>query len=132
MPKKSIKNRLQGCLLKAARLRILRPLVMMYFNYLDQIFPGDMICENDCWKAFYHPKPDYPLHILILPKQGVSTLLDASNDSDDFYAALFQLVRALIIEHDLEERGYRLITNGGPNQSIPQWHWHLISENDGT
>ena len=105
---------------------------MMYFNYLDKILPADMICENNYWKAFYHPKPDYPLHILILPKQGVSTLLDAPIDSDAFYAALFQLVRALIIEHDLEERGYRLITNGGPNQSIPQWHWHLISENDGT
>ncbi len=55
-------------------------------------------------------------------------MLDASNDPDVFHAALFHLVRTLIKEHDLENRGYRLITNGGPNQSIPQWHWHLISE----
>jgi diadenosine tetraphosphate (Ap4A) HIT family hydrolase len=105
---------------------------MMYFNYFEKILPADLIYENDCWNSFYHPKPDYPLYILILPKQGVSSLLDASNDSDAFYAAFFQLVRILITAHDLGRRGYRLITNGGANQSIPQWHWHLVSEYDDT
>ncbi|NLN70713.1 MAG: hypothetical protein GX142_08030 [Chloroflexi bacterium] len=44
------------------------------------------------------------------------------------YAGLFQLVKQLIQGFNLDQRGYRLITNGGPYQSIPVWHWHLVSE----
>ncbi|OQB87320.1 MAG: hypothetical protein BWX85_00362 [Chloroflexi bacterium ADurb.Bin120] len=44
------------------------------------------------------------------------------------YTALFQLVNHLIQDFNLAQRGYRLITNGGPYQSIPIWHWHLVSK----
>jgi len=130
MKNPSIKTRLLALLVRAARIEFARPLVILIFNHMDKLLPVDLICENEHWKAFHHPMPEYPLHILILPKQGRPTLLDATNDPDVFYSALFQLVRKLIIDHDLENKGYRLITNGGPNQGIPQWHWHLINEND--
>ena len=128
MKNPSIKTRMLALLIRAARLKLVRPLVILFFNNMEKLLPVDLICENDDWKAFHHPRPEYPLHILILPKQGCPTLLDATNDSDVFYSALFQLVRKLIIDHGLEHTGYRLISNGGPNQSIPQWHWHLIRE----
>lgn len=131
MKNPSIKTRLLALLIRAARLKFTRPLVILVFTHMDKLLPVDLICENEHWKAFHHPMPEYPLHILVLPKQGRPTLLDASNESEDFYLALFQLVRKLIIDHDLEKKGYRLISNGGQNQDIPQWHWHLISENDG-
>jgi diadenosine tetraphosphate (Ap4A) HIT family hydrolase len=41
---------------------------------------------------------------------------------------LIETVQSLIAEFQLEDKGYRLITNGGPHQTIPQWHWHLVSE----
>ncbi|MDY6845889.1 MAG: HIT domain-containing protein [Chloroflexota bacterium] len=89
------------------------------------------IYEDSYWRAVYHPKPLYSLHILILPKSGIASLVAAPNDSAELYSKLFVVVRKLIGKFDLEGRGYRLITNEGPNQSVPQWHWHLISENFG-
>ncbi len=89
------------------------------------------IHEGSYWRAFYHPKPLNPLHILILPKSSVFSLSDAPNHSEAFYSDLFVIVKKLIDEFNLEGCGYRLITNGGSNQSLPQWHWHLISENFG-
>ena len=130
--KSSIKKRLLTWILGAARLRLARPLVTILFRHMDKILPIERLCENEYWMAFHHPKPEYPLHILILPKQGLPTLGEASHCPPEFYAALFDIVRTLILDHDLEERGYRLITNGGPNQSVPQWHWHLISDSHDT
>ncbi|MEA3327588.1 MAG: HIT domain-containing protein [Chloroflexota bacterium] len=124
----SIKTRLLTYMLKAARFRLAKPLVTILFRNMDKILPADRLCENEFWMAFHHPKPEYPLHILILPKQGLPALIDAAYCPPEFYAALFSMVRTLILEKDLEKRGYRLISNGGPNQSIPQWHWHLISD----
>jgi len=89
------------------------------------------LIEGAYWRAFYHPKPSYPLHILILPKSGIRSLTDAPNHSEAFYSELFVVVKKLVDEFNLEACGYRLITNGGPNQSVPQWHWHLISESFG-
>jgi histidine triad (HIT) family protein len=94
---------------------------------MDVILPVDRILENDHWVAFHHPQPDYALHILILPKKAVPSLAQASLAVPEEFAALFELAQSLIARFDLERFGYRLITNGGPNQSIPQWHWHLIS-----
>ena len=115
-------------MLAAARWQPLSPFIRFFITHMNHLLPVERLCENADWQAFHHPQPDYPLHILILPKRGMARLTDAPNRQPGFYRALFALVRVLVERFDLETRGYRLITNGGPNQSIPQWHWHLISE----
>ena len=125
----SLKAKAAGLLLKTSRLPIFKPLVHYFFDHMTHLLPVDRIHENDHWFAFYHPNPDYPLHILILPKRSVETLTEVPGNEPKFFTDLFQLVSDLIKEFHLTENGYRLITNGGPNQKIPQWHWHLISEN---
>jgi histidine triad (HIT) family protein len=96
---------------------------------MNHLLPVDRLDENENWMAFYHPQPEYPLHLLILPKMGIPKLSDAPNQQPEVFVSFFDLIKALIDRFGLDTVGYRLITNGGPNQSIPQWHWHLISEN---
>lgn len=88
----------------------------------------DPLSENGHWAAFHHPQPEYPVHILILPMQTISSLSAAPSDNTYLYADLFKLVQALITKFSLEDQGYRLITNGGQHQTIPIWHWHLVCE----
>lgn len=116
-------------LLAVGRWKPLNPVVRFLFKHMNHLLPVNHLEENADWMAFPHPQPAYPLHILILPKQGFSTLNDVRDDPAELYTELFILVKLLIKRFDLDSWGYRLITNGGPNQSIPQWHWHLISEN---
>lgn len=123
----SLKTRFLSLGLKLARWPIFRPLVRFGFEHMDQFFPVERLAENEHWLAFQHPQPEYPLHILIVPKKAVPNLVTASLDSGETFIALFEIVQTLIKLYDLEDSGYRLITNGGPNQTIPQWHWHLIS-----
>lgn len=90
--------------------------------------PVKPLRENNNWLAINHPQPEYPLHILILPKRAIESLLDTLTMDVAVYQSFFEIVTALIKQFNLEQQGYRLITNGGPNQIIPQWHWHLISD----
>lgn len=124
----SLKAELLALVLKAARWQPLRPLVSFLYTHLPRFLPVDRLGENAGWIAFHHPQPVYPLHILILPKQEIHSLPNAPVGDTRLYAALFLLVNQLIEKFDLEARGYRLITNGGPHQSIPIWHWHLVCE----
>lgn len=101
------------------------------FNHLHPFLPVDRLVENTHWMAFHHPRPDYLLHILILPKRGLATLLDVPEDQPQLYEDLFKVVKTLVTDYHLEENGYRLVMNGGDHQSISQWHWHLLSEKPG-
>jgi len=119
------KDKLFSLLLRTARLRFVRPLVSLLYCPL---LPLNQLGENAHWVAFHHPHPEYNLHLLILPKQPIASLSDAQMDDPSQYADLFIIVQKLITAYKLEHSAYRLISNGGQNQSIPIWHWHLICD----
>jgi len=89
--------------------------------------PTERLRETPHLLAFYHPKPAYPVHILILPKKTLRGLEELSSADADFLADLFQTVKKLIAELGLETAGYRLIVNGGKYQDFPYLHFHLVS-----
>ena len=122
------KSELLSLVFTVGRLRFLRPLVTFFYPHMHRFLSLERLAENEHWMAVHHPQPEYLLHILILPKAGITSLSDAPSDDPQLYADLIQLVQALVSDFSLEDQAYRLITNGGENQSIPIWHWHLVSE----
>ena len=89
--------------------------------------PGERLAETENWFAVRHPKPTYPLHILLIPKKPIHDWLSFPQDDPQLYGEFIRLSQRLIIEEGLTEKGYRLIINGGEYQSIPQLHVHLVS-----
>ena len=92
------------------------------------ILPVNRLRETETLLAFHHPRPSYPLHILLVPKRPLRRLVDLTPADADFTADLFQAVASLVAEFDLEAWGYRLIANGGTYQEVPHLHFHLVSE----
>lgn len=93
--------------------------------------PVNRLRETERLLAFYHPQPSYPLHILIVPKKAIPSVMHVREADGSFMVDLMQTVQSLVSELQLEARGYRLIVNGGEYQDVPQLHFHLISEHDG-
>lgn len=124
----SLKNSLLAGLLFIARRPYAQRWITIFYPHITRYLPVGRLAENDHWLAFHHPSPEYPLHILIVPKQMISSLTEAQNKNPQLYSDLFKLVKQLITDLGLDQQDYRLITNGGQNQSIPIWHWHLICE----
>lgn len=98
------------------------------FEHMSFLIPAKRLYETDQLVAFFHPKPAYPLHILIVPKKAIRGLTEVGSDDKDFLLDLFQCVHKLVGEYRLEGTGYRLIANGGKLQEIKQLHFHLIAE----
>ncbi len=90
--------------------------------------PVHRLRETSTLMAFEHPKPVYPVHILIVPKKAIASMMHITAADSLFMTDVFQTVQSLVTEYHLESRGYRLICNGGEYQDVPQLHFHLISE----
>ena len=88
--------------------------------------PVKRLHETETLMAFYHPKPAYPFHVLLVPKKAVPSLKDLDSKDTEFLTDLYSTVQHLVDEFQLP--AYRLIVNGGEFQDFPQLHFHLISD----
>lgn len=75
--------------------------------------------------AFYHTKPSWNFHIVIVPKRHISTLLDLENLQ--LVKEIFQVAQEIIKEKKLNQSNFKIITNGGTFQESKHLHFHLVS-----
>jgi len=114
--------------LRLARGKRIGPALAWMVTHMSFLIPAERLVETDHLVAFHHPRPSYPLHILILPKRRYASWSDLPAQDSAFLSDLVRAAQTLIERFDLNTRGYRLIVNGGPNQDVPLLHVHLISE----
>ena len=105
------------------------PLIGWMFAHMSFAIPVKKLRETETLMAFYHPKPAYPFHVLLVPKRAVKTLMEFDSTDSVFLTDLYSTVQSLVKEFHLT--AYRLIVNGGEHQDFPQLHFHLISGVEG-
>jgi len=93
---------------------------------MSSVIPVKRLRETETLMAFYHPKPSYDFHVLVVPKKAVKSLDEIDSNDSVFLTELYSTVQSLIDEFQLS--AWRLIVNGGEYQDFPQLHFHLISE----
>lgn len=103
----------------------LAPIISWMFTYMSFAIPVKHLRETDTLLAFYHPKPAYPFHVILVPKKEVPTLKDLDPNDSAFLRDLYSSVQNLVDEFHLD--AYRLIVNGGEFQDFPHLHFHLVS-----
>jgi len=103
----------------------LSPIIGWLFEHMSFAIPVKRLRETETLMAFYHPKPSYKFHVLLVPKKSVASLQEFDSKDSAFLTELYATVQSLIEEFELS--AYRLIVNGGEYQDFPQLHFHLIS-----
>jgi histidine triad (HIT) family protein len=101
--------------------------LLFILRRLSFALPVKRLQQTDNLIAFHHPKPEYRVHILILPKKEIGNLMELAPDDNRFHFDLYMTVQTLVKELRLEKEGYRLIVNGGKYQKFPLLHFHLVS-----
>jgi histidine triad (HIT) family protein len=106
-----------------------RRLIGWVFEHMSFGIPLQRLRESDTLIAFYHPKPSYAFHVVLVPKKAVASLKEFDSNDTDFLSDLYSTVQSLVEEFHLP--AWRLIVNGGEYQDFPQLHFHLVSEVEG-
>jgi histidine triad (HIT) family protein len=87
--------------------------------------PAQKVYEDDACLAFHDINPQAPVHILVVPKRHVNSLLEVSAADDALLGSLTRVARDLARQYKLDERGFRLVYNAGPDAGYSVFHIHL-------
>ena len=101
------------------------PIIGWIFEHMSFAIPVQRLRETETLMAFYHPKPAYTFHVLLVPKKSIASLKEFDSKDTAFLSDLYSSVQSLVDEFQLS--AYRLIVNGGEYQGFPQLHFHLVS-----
>ena len=90
--------------------------------------PTDKVYENDQALAFRDMHPQAPTHVLIIPKEHLESLNDASQSDEKILGHLLRLAPKIANQLGIAESGYRAVVNTGADggQSVFHLHVHLL------
>ena len=89
---------------------------------------ASVVYRDDAVVAFKDIRPRAPVHILIIPRKHIASVLDIEPDDDALIGQIFRVAARLAREHGIAESGFRVVVNAGPDagQSVFHVHYHLL------
>ena len=99
----------------------------IFAKIINREIPADIVHEDDQCLAFRDVAPQAPIHILVIPKEPLVGLQEASPQDEPLLGHLL-LVASQLAEREGLARGYRCVINAGPEggQSVCHLHVHLL------
>ena len=100
----------------------------LFCKIINREIPSDIIYENEHILAFNDINPVAPVHILIIPKEHISTLNDIDENHTQTMGELFLAAKAIASKEGLSDSGYRTVFNCNKDaqQTVFHIHHHLI------
>lgn len=104
----------------------------IFSKIIRKELPSDMLYQDELVTAFRDINPSAPTHILIIPNTLIPTVNDCEPDHERALGRLFVVARQLAAQEGIDESGYRLIVNCGPDghQEVMHLHMHLVGGRD--
>ena len=99
--------------------------------YCDEVLSGktpvEKVLETANVLAFHHTQPSYPVHIVVIPKKHIGSLIDLRIEDEPLLVEMMTIVTQ-IAQQIIESHGAcRVVTNLGAYQDSKHLHWHVIS-----
>jgi histidine triad (HIT) family protein len=90
--------------------------------------PAEIVYRDDQVIAFLNLHPIAPVHLLIVPIHHIESVNTVEASHEPVLGHLFTVAQRLAVENKIDQSGYRLIVNTGPDagQSVFHLHLHLI------
>ena len=96
----------------------------IFSKIIRREIPANIIYEDDLALAFTDINPQAPTHILVIPKQPIPKLEDATEADQTLLGHLLLTVNKVAKQVGLEN-GYRVVINNGEDGGQTVYHLHL-------
>ncbi|SRR5260221_5012658 len=89
----------------------------------DREIPKEFIFEDEDIMVFPDISPIKPVHLLVIPKEHIPTIMELENSA--LMEKIHKLLKDMVKKHELDDKGFRIVINGGGAQAIDHLHFHL-------
>lgn len=98
----------------------------LFCRIIAQEIPAKLVAQNAHCVAFRDINPQAPVHVVIVPRQHIASLNDATEA--DTLGEMNLMAAAVAKSEGLAERGYRTVinTNGDAGQTVFHIHLHVL------
>ena len=99
--------------------------------YCDEVLSGrtsvTKVFETAEVLAFHHTRPFYPVHVVVIPKRHIDSLLTLAEQDNDLLLELISVIRRVAVQIVDEHGACRVLTNLGDYQESKHLHWHVAT-----
>ncbi len=89
--------------------------------------PSKKVYEDELVFAFEDINPMAPVHILVIPKEHISNMLEINKDNSAVISHIFEVISLIAKEKQLE-KGFRVVSNCNEyaGQTVFHLHFHIL------
>ena len=89
--------------------------------------PSTRVYEDDLCVAFKDLEPQAPFHVLIIPREHITSAAEITPENSQIVAHIFEVAAQLAKENGLDA-GWRIVSNVGKDggQTVMHMHFHLL------
>ena len=99
--------------------------------YCDEVLSGrtevKRVHETGDVLAYHHTRPFWPVHIVVIPKRHISSLLTLEDSDASLLLKMIKVVQEVATQVVAEHGACRVLTNLGKYQDSKHLHWHVSS-----
>lgn len=100
----------------------------LFCKIVEGTIPSKKVMETDKVVVFHDIQPAAPVHVLIIPKKHIASMNEVTDEDLALIGDMHSVAQQVARELGVEQSGYRLINNCGPDsgQAVHHIHYHLL------
>lgn len=101
----------------------------IFCKIIDKEIPSQLVYEDDNIIAFNDINPQAPIHVLIVPKKHIDSLISIKEEDYKLIYEIYRIINILAEKLEIDTQGFRIITNCGEaaGQTVKHLHFHLLA-----
>lgn len=98
----------------------------IFCKIINNEIPSTRVYEDDTIIAFNDINPIAPVHILVVPKVHINSLMELENN--ELLIHILEVIKQIAKEQGIDKDGFRVVTNIGENagQEVKHIHFHIL------
>ena len=107
----------------------MREMDCIFCKIIQKEIPANIVYEDEEVLAFRDIQPAAPVHILVIPKKHIASLVDLKPGEEAIIAKIYQVIQQIAKQEKIADKGFRVIVNCGEDggQEVGHLHFHLLA-----
>ena len=100
----------------------------IFCKIIKKEIPSTIVYEDSEIIAFKDVNPVAPIHILVIPKKHIETLVHLKEEDEKIVGKIYTIINKIAKQEGIDETGFRVIVNCGEDggQEVKHLHFHLL------